>query len=70
MGKVANAKRKKFFEELDKQDTVTARKAKLKLKPAKTEVNETTIAKKSLCCLLKHKNNLPMGFRKCINCPR
>lgn len=58
MGKVANAKRKKFFEELKAQDQkkfVAAESAK------KLEQNKS-------CCLYKHKD-LPGGFRKCINCP-
>jgi hypothetical protein len=56
MGRVANQKRKKFFDELMRKDV--ERQAVID-KPRK-EVN---------CCLHKYESKLPKHFVKCYNCP-
>jgi hypothetical protein len=56
MGKVANAKRKKLFNDIINKDT--QRQAVLD-KPRY----------ESACCLIKFEKKLPNHFVKCYNCP-
>jgi hypothetical protein len=56
MGKVANAKRKRFFDKLLQEDI--ERQARIDMP-----------RKYPNCCLNKYANKMPSHFVKCFNCP-
>lgn len=56
MGKVANARRKSFFDKLMKEDI---QRQKILNQPRA----------EAACCLNKYKSKLPDHFVKCYNCP-
>lgn len=56
MGKVANARRKRFFDQLMKQDMERQKE----IDRPRREAN---------CCLHKYESKLPKHFVKCYNCP-